>query len=56
MWSLVAEGYDEGKMDYEIAASVKEEMKRFEAEYPGLYDRLGESVSHVYLQVEEAMF
>ncbi len=56
MWSLVAEGYDEGKMDYEIAASVKEEMKHFEAEYAGLYDRLGESVSHVYLQVEEAMF
>lgn len=56
IWSLVAEGYEEGKMDYEIASSAKEEMKRFETDYPGLYDRLGESVSHVYLQVEEAMF
>ena len=56
LWALVAEGYDEGKSDYEIAPIVKEQMKRFEAEYPGLYDRLGESVSHVYLQVEAAMF
>lgn len=56
MWSLVAEGYDDGKSDYEIAPLVKERMKRFEREYPGLYDRLGESVSHVYLQVEAAMF
>lgn len=56
LWKLVAKGYDEGKSDYEIAPSVKETMKRFESEYPGLYDRLGESVSHVYLQVEAAMF
>ncbi len=56
LWSLVAEGYDEGKMDYEIAPTVKEQMKRFEDEYPGLYDRLGESVSHVYLQVEASLF
>ena len=56
LWSQVAKGYDEGKSDYEIAPQVKAQMKRFEAEYPSLYDRLGESVSHVYLQVEEAMF
>lgn len=56
LWTQVAEGYDEGMMDYEIAPKVKEEMKRFETAYPGLYDRLGESVSHVYLQVEAAMF
>ncbi len=56
LWNLVAEGFDAGKMDYEIAPDVKEQMKGFEVEYAGLYDRLGESVSHVYLQVEEAMF
>ena len=56
LWNLVAEGYDEGRMDYDIADDVKEKMARFEELYPGLYDRLGESVSHVYLQVEEAMF
>lgn len=56
LWTLVAAGYDEGKSDYEIAPSVKEQMMRFESEYPGLHGRLGESVSHVYLQVEAAMF
>lgn len=56
LWSLVAEGYDEGKMDYEIAPEVKEKMARFEETYPGLYERLGESVSHVYLQVEADFF
>ncbi len=56
LWRQVAEGYEEGKSDYEIAATVKARMKPFEMTYPGLYERLGESVSHVYLQVEEAMF
>lgn len=56
LWDLVAEGYDEGKMDYEIAETVREEMSEFEKPYPGMFDRIGESVSHVYLQVEEAMF
>lgn len=56
LWAIVEQGFEEGRMDYEIAPTVKEQMKRFEAEYPGLYDRLGESVSHVYLQVEAAMF
>jgi glyoxylase-like metal-dependent hydrolase (beta-lactamase superfamily II) len=56
LWDLVAEGYDEGLPDYEIAPGIKEKMKRFEAIYPGLYERLGESISHVYLQVEAAEF
>ncbi|MGM0594705.1 MAG: MBL fold metallo-hydrolase [Pseudomonadota bacterium] len=56
LWDLVAAGYDEGKMDYEIADTVREEMAEFEKPYPGMFDRIGESVSHVYLQVEEAMF
>ena len=56
LWTIVAEGYDEGKQDYEIAPTVKEQMKRFENDFPGLYDRVGESVSHVYLQVEASLF
>lgn len=56
LWELVAAGYDEGLSDFEIAPGIKEKMKRFEAIYPGLYERLGESVSHVYLQVEAAEF
>ena len=56
LWELVAEGYDEGLPDYEIAPGIKEKMQRFEAIYPGLYERLGESISHTYLQVEAAEF
>ena len=56
LWNLVAEGYDEGLPDYEIAPGIKEKMKRFGEIYPGLYERLGESISHVYLQVEAAEF
>jgi cyclase len=56
LWTIVAEGYDEGKQDYDIAPTVRKQMKRFEDDFPGLYDRVGESVSHVYLQVEAALF
>lgn len=56
LWSLVAEGYEAGQSDFEMAPVIKEKMKRFEAIYPGLYERLGESISHTYLQVEAAAF
>jgi glyoxylase-like metal-dependent hydrolase (beta-lactamase superfamily II) len=56
LWTLVAEGFGEGLPDYEIAPGIKEKMQRFEAIYPGLFERLGESVSHTYLQVEAAEF
>lgn len=56
LWELVAEGYGEGLPDYEIAPGIKEKMQRFEEIYPGLYERLGESISHTYLQVEAAEF
>ncbi len=56
LWDLVAEGYDEGQADFEMAPAIKEKMQRFEAPFPGLYERLGESISHVYLQVEAAAF
>ena len=56
LWKLVAVGFDEGLSDFEIAPGIKEKMKRFETIYPGLYERLGESISHVFLQVEAAEF
>ena len=56
LWTLVAEGYESGLPDYEIAPGIKEQMQRFEDIYPGLYERLGESISHTYLQVEAAEF
>jgi glyoxylase-like metal-dependent hydrolase (beta-lactamase superfamily II) len=56
LWTLAAEGYEAGLPDYEAAPSIKEKMQRFEESYPGLYERLGESISHTYLQVEAAEF
>lgn len=56
LWSLVEEGYEAGKMDYEITEQAREQMAEFEAIYPGMNETLGEAVSHVYLQVEAALF
>lgn len=56
LWDLVEEGYEAGKMDYEIAELARERMARFEEIYPGMSETLGEAVSHVYLQVEAALF
>ena len=56
LWDLVEEGYEAGQMDYEIAEHVREQMQPFEQHYPGMSESLGEAVSHVYLQVEAALF
>ena len=56
LWDVVEEGYEAGMMDFEIAAQAREEMVGFEALYPGMSETLGEAVSHVYLQVEAALF
>ncbi|ACL72900.1 MBL fold metallo-hydrolase [Thioalkalivibrio sulfidiphilus] len=56
LWDIVEEGYNAGMMDHEIAAQAREQMADFEAIYPGMDDILGESVSHIYLQVEAALF
>ncbi|WP_026289565.1 MBL fold metallo-hydrolase [Thioalkalivibrio sulfidiphilus] len=56
LWDIVEEGYNAGMMDHEIAAQAREQMADFEAIYPGMSDSLGESVSHIYLQVEAALF
>jgi glyoxylase-like metal-dependent hydrolase (beta-lactamase superfamily II) len=56
LWTAVSEGYEEGLPDFEIAPRVKARMVSFEKDFPGIDERLGESVSHVYLQVEESAF
>jgi glyoxylase-like metal-dependent hydrolase (beta-lactamase superfamily II) len=56
LWGLVETGYEAGQMDYEITERAREEMAHFEAIYPGMSETLGEAVSHVYLQVEAALF
>ncbi|MFA5529690.1 MAG: MBL fold metallo-hydrolase [Thiohalomonadaceae bacterium] len=56
LWTAVSEGYEEGLPDFEIAPRVKARMVSFEKDFPGIDERLGESVSHVYLQVEQSAF
>jgi len=56
LWQAVSEGYEQGQADFEMRAPVLARMHRFESIYPGLDERLGESISHVYLQVEAGSF
>jgi glyoxylase-like metal-dependent hydrolase (beta-lactamase superfamily II) len=56
LWSTVKEGYDAGKPDYEILPTVKERLASYRDGYPGFDDKIGPSVSHVYLQVEQEGF
>lgn len=56
LWAAVAEGYEAGKMDYEMKEDVQSRMQQFESIFPGIDERVGESISHVYLQVEAALF
>jgi len=52
----VAAGIDEGKSDYEMLPDVLNALVQFEPHYPGLEDKVRRDISHVYLQVEQAMF
>ncbi|HEY0633907.1 MAG TPA: MBL fold metallo-hydrolase, partial [Gammaproteobacteria bacterium] len=56
LWTLVIEGYDVGQADFEMLPAIRDKMARFETKFPGFNERLGESVSHLYLQVEAAAF
>lgn len=56
LWTLVQEGYDAGQADFEMLPAIREKMARFEMKFPGFNERLGESVSHLYLQIEAAAF
>lgn len=57
LWEMVQAGYEEGEADFEMAPRIKEEMHtKLDKAFPNMDDRLGTSISHVYLQVEAAEF
>ena len=58
LWSLTEEGYEEGLMDYEITPRIRAALEEhgLDQRYGNLDERIGETVSRTYLQVEEAMF
>ena len=56
LWNVVEAGYQEGKPDFEILPKAIQVMARHKTHFPDLDSRLGESVSHTYLQVEAAEF
>lgn len=56
LWRVVASGYDAGQPDFEILPAARTAMARHRQYFPDLDTRLGESVSHVYLQVEALAF
>jgi cyclase len=58
LWTLTEEGYELGQMDFEITPRIREALQAhgIDQRYVNLDERLGESVSRTYLQVEEAMF
>jgi glyoxylase-like metal-dependent hydrolase (beta-lactamase superfamily II) len=56
LWKLVQAGYDEGKPDFEILPTVRQKLAGYATHYPDFDKYIGQSVSHVYLQVETAAF
>lgn len=56
LWRVVARGYADHQTDFEILPKARESMARHAKQFPDLDRRLGESVSHTYLQVEAAAF
>jgi len=56
LWKTVEAGQQAGKPDFEILPAVRTVMARHKRHFPHLEDRIGESVSHTYLQVEAESF
>ena len=56
LWQTVEAGYDQGKLDYQMRDEVDEALADRARRYPNYDERIGQSISHVYLQVEEAAF
>lgn len=57
LWKTVEAGQQAGKPDFEILPQVKALMaQRHKQHFPHYEDRIGESVSHTYLQVEAESF
>jgi glyoxylase-like metal-dependent hydrolase (beta-lactamase superfamily II) len=56
LWALVRAGYEQGQSDFEILPQVRAQMADMGRQYPGFEDKIGRSVSDVYLQVEQSAF
>ena len=56
LWQKVEAGYEQGKLDYEMRAEVDAALADWARRYPNYDERIGASISHVYLQVERAAF
>jgi len=56
LWKVVEAGYQAGQPDFEILTKARNAMARHKKHFPDLDTRIGESVSHTYLQVEAAEF
>jgi glyoxylase-like metal-dependent hydrolase (beta-lactamase superfamily II) len=56
LWLAVEAGIDEGLSDFEMQPQVSAALAQFRPFYPGLDDKLKRDLSHVYLQVEAAVF
>ena len=56
LWRAVEAGINEDLSDFEMLPQVSEALAPFRPFYPGLDDKLRRDLSHVYLQVEAAVF
>lgn len=56
LWKLVQTGYDDAKPDFEILPTVRQQLAGYAKHYPDFEQYIGQSVSHVYLQVEATAF
>lgn len=56
LWKIVEQGYAANQQAFEIQPAARKAMAKHARHYPDFEKRLGESVSHVYLQVEAAAF
>ena len=56
LWATVEQGYEQGRLDYEMRDEVDAALADQAERYPNYEERIGDSISHTYLQVEEAAF
>lgn len=56
LWLAAEAGSDEDLSDFEMLSQVSEALAQLRPFYPGLDDQLRRDLSHVYLQVEGAVF
>lgn len=56
LWAVVAEGYEAGLQAFEIIPKAREAVNDYATHFVNLDDRLGQTVSHIFLQVEQDAF